>query len=97
VKYRYHPHARAEASSAIAYYAEADAEVAKQFLNELEDTINRIQNMPEAWSKHIAGTRRCLLHRFPYGVIYLVESNAIEIAAVMHLHRRPGYWLSRTR
>jgi len=36
--------------------------------------------------------RRCLVHRFPYGIIYAIENDTIYIAAVMHLRREPGYW-----
>jgi toxin ParE1/3/4 len=39
--------------------------------------------------------RRYLLQRFPYGIIYAVEGKVIYIAAVMHLKRKPGYWVSR--
>ncbi|MGI9167057.1 MAG: hypothetical protein ACR2G5_11860 [Pyrinomonadaceae bacterium] len=51
--------------------------------------------MPEAWAIHIGDTRRCLLHRFPYGVVYLMVPQGIEIVAVTHLHRKPDYWRDR--
>ena len=42
--------------------------------------------------------RRCLVHRFPYGVIYSVDEqrSQVLILAVMHLHRQPGYWSERS-
>ena len=42
--------------------------------------------------------RRCLVHRFPYGVIYSVDEQSSEvlILAVMHLHRQPDYWSGRS-
>jgi hypothetical protein len=30
-----------------------------------------------------------------YDIIYAVEGKVIYIAAVMHLKRKPGYWVSR--
>ena len=39
--------------------------------------------------------RRCLVHRFPYGVLYSVEPEGISILAVMHLRRDPDYWKQR--
>ena len=35
------------------------------------------------------------LHRFPYGIVYRVQSGHISIVAVMHLHRDPQYWENR--
>jgi len=39
--------------------------------------------------------RRCLTNRFPYGILYSIESDRIFILAVMHLHRDPDYWKHR--
>jgi hypothetical protein len=39
--------------------------------------------------------RRCLVNRFPYGVLYSIESTEIFILAVMHLRRDPDYWKKR--
>ncbi|MDO8094347.1 MAG: hypothetical protein Q6360_12795 [Candidatus Brocadiales bacterium] len=39
--------------------------------------------------------RRCLLSRFPYGLIYGVDADAIIVVAVSHLHREPRYWIDR--
>jgi hypothetical protein len=43
----------------------------------------------------IQEVRHCLVHRFPYGVLYSVESEGIFILAVMHLRRDPDYWRFR--
>jgi hypothetical protein len=33
--------------------------------------------------------------RFPYRVVYLVVDDAIDVLAVAHAKRRPGYWRRR--
>jgi hypothetical protein len=33
-----------------------------------------------------------VLNRFPYAILYRIASDEVQIVAVMHLHRRPGYW-----
>jgi hypothetical protein len=39
------------------------------------------------------GARRYILHRFPYGIIYrLLGDDVLEILAIAHHKRRPGYW-----
>ncbi|HIP58812.1 MAG TPA: hypothetical protein EYH01_00115 [Campylobacterales bacterium] len=40
-------------------------------------------------------TRRCLVNRFPFGLVYRIEGDTIVIVAVMHLSRKPDYWYSR--
>jgi len=42
-------------------------------------------------------SRRCLVYKFPYGVIYQYQEdkNEILIVAIAHLHRKPDYWYSR--
>jgi len=36
-----------------------------------------------------------LVDRFSYAVLYRAEAEQILLVAVMHLHRRPGYWRHR--
>jgi hypothetical protein len=40
-------------------------------------------------------TRRALVARFPYQVVYRIRPGEIVIVAVAHLKRRPGYWKNR--
>ena len=57
--------------------------------------IARIIRYPEAWSPLSGNTRRCLVHRFPYGIVYQVKSDIVRIIAVANLRRAPGYWKDR--
>jgi len=40
-------------------------------------------------------TRRCLINRFPYAVIFQVRSDIVRVIAVANLHRHPSYWKNR--
>ena len=42
-------------------------------------------------------TRRAMLPRFPYGVVFLELGTEIRILAVAHAKRQPGYWLNRVQ
>jgi len=59
--------------------------------------VQHILSFPTAWPELDTGIRRCQLQRFPYGIIYATEQDAILIIAIMHLHRRPGYWHTRRK
>ena len=69
-----------------------------QFAIEIVAAVGRIKATPGMWPVLDDQVRRCLVHRFPYGVFYSVDEQKSEllILAVMHLHRQPGYWSERT-
>jgi toxin ParE1/3/4 len=91
----FHPEARLEADAAFEHYRERSTKAAERFYLELERASTAIQNAPESWAAYLRGTRRYLLKRFPFVVVYRATENRIEIIAVAHGHRRPGYWADR--
>jgi hypothetical protein len=54
-----------------------------------------VADYPFMWPEVDVEVRRCLVHRFPYGVLYSIEPDGIFILAVMHLNRDPDYWKHR--
>jgi len=90
-----HPEAIKEARAARERYLERSAEVADAFMAELDAAIERIEQGPSRWPPYLGGTRRYLLHRFPFFVVFREAALRIEIVAVAHARRRPGYWLGR--
>ena len=84
-----------EGEAAARWYAERSATAAVEFSNELDAAESAIVRFPEAWPPFDHNTRRYLLRRFPFNVVYRVEPNRILIVAIVHAHRRPGYWMSR--
>lgn len=85
-----------EAEAAAAFYHDKQPGLAQRFLGDLEDTLHRIQRHPLAYRKVESEIRKCRVAHFPYGLIYRVRPDFIEIIAVMHLRRPPGYWKQRT-
>ena len=88
--------ALAEAEAAARWYAERSPTAALAFSEELDAAESAIVRLPEAWPPFELGTRRYLLRRFPFSVIYRVEPHRVLIVAVAHFRRRPGYWQART-
>lgn len=91
----FHPSAREELNRAVDYYEDCETGLGYDFLEEVYATIKRIQAYPEAWSSFSPRTRRCLTHRFPYSVVYLVKDARIFIVAVANSHQKPDYWQHR--
>lgn len=90
-----HPEAIAEAAATATWYRERSESAALAFLKEFDRAIDRIAAAPGRWPKYVGGTRRFLMHRFPFSVVYRIEGEAIQVLAVAHARRRPGYWKGR--
>ena len=95
MKIEFLPIAETELDKAYHWYESQQPNLGVQFLNEINQSLKRITAYPEALVKITPDIRRCLVKRFPYGVLYGIDSDKIIVVAVMHLHRKPDYWLSR--
>jgi len=96
MNYAFHPEAKTELNQAVDYYNACQPHLGWDFAQELHAAVQNIVAYPQAWTPLSRHTRRCLVRRFPYGVIYQITGNAIWIIAIMHLSRKPGYWKDRT-
>lgn len=61
----------------------------------IDAALSTVRDHPLAGHEYLFGTRRHLLRKYPYGLVYLVEGDTIVIVALAHLKRRPGYWKRR--
>ncbi len=91
----FHPQAVEEARAAREWYGERSLAVAEAFVAELDEAAKRILDAPSRWPVHSHGTRRYLLRRFPYMVVFRETMSAIQVIAVAHGRRKPGYWKER--
>lgn len=92
---RFHPEAVAEAAASRTFYEEQAPGLGDAFAEELDHALSQITESPAAWPPYESGTRRYLLRRFPFFVVFRHFKDQIQVVAVMHAKRRPGYWKSR--
>jgi toxin ParE1/3/4 len=90
-----HPLAADEAEAAERWYRERNETAATRFRRELDRAVGVIAERPEAAPPYVGNTRRFLLRRFPFFVVYRVFSQRVQVVAVAHARRRPHYWLQR--
>ena len=90
-----HPEAIAEAQAANRWYRERSASAADAYLAELDLAVAAIGENPEMWPWYVHGTRRYIFHRFPFYLVYRETAGRVEIIAVAHGRRKPGYWKAR--
>lgn len=92
-----HPDAIAEARDAREWYAQRSSVAADAFMAELDAAVDHIRDSPDRWAAYLHGTRRYLMKRFPYLVVYRAIHDKLQIVAVAHGKRRPGYWRRRLK
>ena len=91
----FHEHADAEYEQALDWYLARSPHAASGFADELSRAVEMIAGSPQRWTAGLHGTRRFLLRRFPFALIYRELPSVIQVLAVAHCHRRPGYWKTR--
>jgi plasmid stabilization system protein ParE len=89
--------ARREIDDAFAWYFERSPQAAETFVAEATNAFALIASAPAVWPEFEAGTRRYVLRRFPYSILYRETQSGIQVVAVAHHKRRPKYWTNRPR
>lgn len=95
MKFKLVPGAQADLEAIFAAYEEKGAGLGAKFAREAFHTIDVVVENPLAWQRIYKQTRRSLLRRFPYMVVYEMEPDLIVIVAIIHQRRRPGAWRNR--
>jgi toxin ParE1/3/4 len=91
----FHPLTADEAEAAERWYRERNEVASVRFQRELDRSVDLISERPKTGSPYLGDTRRVLLRRFPFFVVYRVRGDSVQIVAVAHARRRPGYWRAR--
>ena len=79
--------AERELDEAITFYESRSAGLGLAVAEEAHAAGQRILAHPLAWQR--------LDNDGIYGLVYAIEGDIALVLAVMHLHRRPGYWRDR--
>ena len=81
---------------AIDFYEMQVVGLGQKFRSEIGKAAKRIAEYPLAWSIERGEVRRYVLHKFPYKLLYSIETDHILILAIAHQHRHPEYWIDRS-
>lgn len=92
---QFHPAATEEAEATYRWYRERSSAASAAFRAELDRAVTLIAEAPERPALYLHGTRRVLLRRFPFAVVYRLTDAGGQVVAVTHGRRRPGYWWAR--
>lgn len=97
MRIEFHPEAYTEMIESARFYEERAAGLGGDFLGAVEEATQRIRQFPDAATIERSGIRKRLVSGFPFTILYERQQDVIFIAAVMHQHRKPGYWENRLR
>jgi toxin ParE1/3/4 len=77
------------------YLADGGPAVAEQFEWALQRALRLLEFMLQLGSPSYPGVRTWPLRHFPYTLVYRVKGTVINVIAVAHQSREPGYWSGR--
>ena len=89
--------AEAEIRSSMRWYEEKRIGLGLDFVALVDEAISQIAERPFSyplWRKE-RPYRKAAMRRFPFTVFYTVEDDYVQVVAVAHQKRRPGYWTER--
>lgn len=87
--------ARNEMAEIKRFYNLQQKGLGEAFQREAQAAAQLILAHPLSWQIEVEPTRRFILNRFPYKMVYMVQSEQVVIVAIMHQHRNPDYWVDR--
>lgn len=82
---------------AIEYYELQLSGLGKKFLIDVTETVELISKYPKLLTQNSEHTRKAVLRKFPYNLIYSILNDKIYIIAVAHQNTAPEYWIDSIR
>ncbi|MBV8211393.1 MAG: type II toxin-antitoxin system RelE/ParE family toxin [Burkholderiaceae bacterium] len=96
MKYFFHPEAEAEHLAEVAFYESRRKGLGGRYLASFGAAMERVCRDPKQFRIECEpDLRRIFLRGFPFAIIYRDVGRQIQVLAVAHRRRRPGYWATR--
>ena len=95
MKLEIHPEAADETAEAALFYKRRDVEVSRRFRTEVYAAIERARSQPLVYRVFEDDLRKVRVERFPYSVIFRLTADTLQVLAIAHASREPGYWKQR--
>lgn len=89
------PEAEVDIAGAYGYYQSCRLGLGSDFVLCVEEALERITRNPLIYREIYSGVRRAMVHRFPYGVFFVVVEHRVIVLAVMGAARDPEHWQTR--
>jgi len=90
------PEVRKEVDEAYTWYESQQPGLGDDFLDCVNEILDRICQMPESYPVVYRDVRRAVVRRFPYAVYYRIVSSRAIVTAIFHGRRDSTGWQTRT-
>ena len=91
----FRPKTNADLIEAHDWYQRPQFGLGETFADAVDETISRIQSMPQMYAVVFRNVRRAKVRTFPYLIYYRLLQERIEVLAVLHGSRDPKRWQER--
>lgn len=79
------------------WYEEKETGLGKEFAQSVDIKLASVLHSPKQYPIiYDTLVRRALTNRFPFSIYFIEEEDSILIFALLHQHRNPDMWQSRT-
>jgi toxin ParE1/3/4 len=86
---------REEGLAAAEWYEQEGEELRNRFLKAWKAAANRALANPQMHRCFRGDLRKCRFEVFPYVLIFRILEDEIQVVAIAHMSRKPGYWENR--
>ena len=96
MRIEYHPQTTSDLNEAVAYYNRQRSGLGDELRTEVYASIERVLASPTKFNVVSEGIRRCLVHRFPYAILFrIMNPDTLRVLVIRHHRRHPGFGLRR--
>lgn len=90
-RYELYPKAQQEFEEAVEWYANRSLTSAEKFVEEVDSAFATICEFPHRWKNEYAHYYEYYLKRFPFAIVYIIDSTnqSIVILSIFHQRRNP--------
>lgn len=96
MKLEFHPSTVNDVNDAATYYERQRPGLGAEYLHEVDAALRRLEAEPFLFPPVDSHLRRCVVHRFPYTIVFRVlDRDVIRVLLIRHHRRDPRFGIAR--
>ena len=96
MKVEFHPSTAGDVNEGAAFYRRARPGLELEFRHEIDAAFDRIATNPLLYPLVETPIRRCIVHRFPYSILFrIVDADRVRVLIIRHHKRHPQFGSAR--